>query len=350
MDCMVIPLWQKVIDPAQTFIIAEAGVNHNGSPAMAKRLVDAAAKAGTDAVKFQTFNARRLASAKAPKAQYQLRTTDARESQMEMLARLELSCESHRELQEYCKRQDIVFLSSPFDEGSSDFLENLGVELFKIPSGEITNIPFLSHIARKGLPIILSTGMATLSEVETAVRTLEKERNSNIVLLHCVSNYPAQPSDVNLRAMITMKETFQIPVGYSDHTEGIEVAIAAVALGARVIEKHFTLDRDLPGPDHRASLEPDELKTLVQSIRRVEASMGTGRKEPAPSEAESARAARKSIVAARDIPAGTILTEDDVAVRRPGTGLPPSLYSYIVGRTLRYAILEGTLISLDMLT
>jgi N,N'-diacetyllegionaminate synthase len=350
MDCMVTALWKRVIDPERTFIIAEAGVNHNGSSDMAKQLVDAAARAGSDAVKFQTFNARRLASIQAPKAQYQLQTTDARESQVEMLARLELTRESHRELQEYCRRQDIVFLSSPFDESSADFLENLGVELFKIPSGEITNIPFLSHIARKGLPLILSTGMATLSEVETAVRTFEKEENRNIVLLHCVSNYPARPSDVNLRAMITMNETFHIPVGYSDHTEGIEIAIAAVALGARVIEKHFTLDHNLPGPDHRASLEPNELKTLVQSIRMVEVSLGTGRKEPAPGEAETARVARKSLVAARDIPAGTILTEDYVAIKRPGTGLPPSLYPYIVGRTLRYAIPEGTLISLEMLT
>jgi N,N'-diacetyllegionaminate synthase len=349
MDCMVTALWKRVIDPARTFIIAEAGVNHNGSPDLAKQLVDAAARAGADAVKFQTFNARRLASIQAPKAQYQLQTTDARESQVEMLARLELTYESHRKLQEYCRRQDIAFLSSPFDEVSADFLENLGVELFKIPSGEITNIPFLSHIARKGLPLILSTGMATLTEVETAVRTFEKEENRDIVLLHCVSNYPARPSDVNLRAMITMNETFHVPVGYSDHTERIEVAIAAVALGATVIEKHFTLDRNLPGPDHRASLEPDELKTLVQSIRTVEISLGTGKKEPAPGEAETAKAARKSLVAAQDIPAGTILTEDHVAIKRPGTGLPPSLYPFVVGRRSKDSIQEGTLISLEML-
>lgn len=346
---MVKKIWEHVIDPARTFIIAEAGVNHNGSPEMAKKLVDAAISAGADAIKFQTFNAKRLASTQAPKAAYQLRTTDQAESQVEMLSRLELSHQAHRELKEYCKKRHIAFLSSPFDEESADFLDGLGVDLFKIPSGEITNIPFLSHVARKGKPLILSTGMSTLGEVETAIRTFEREGNRKFILLHCVSKYPAEPSDVNLRAMLAMETAFQIPVGFSDHTEGIDITLAAVALGARVIEKHFTMDRTLPGPDHRASLEPDELAAMVHGIRRVEASLGTGKKEPAPGEEDTAKAARKSLVAARDINAGTVLTEDFIAIRRPGTGLPPSLLPYIVGRRLRDTIIEGTLISLEML-
>lgn len=331
------------------FIIAEVGVNHNGSLEMAKKLVDAAVGAGADAVKFQTFKAERLVAPDAPKAGYQLQSTDASESQLDMLRRLELRPDAHVELMKYCQEQDILFMSTPFDEKSSDLLAELAVTVYKIPSGEITNWPFLEHVARKGKPIILSTGMSFLSEVAEAVRVFRDAGCDQLVLLHCTSNYPANPVNVNLRAMQTMATAFQKPVGYSDHTLGIEVAIAAVALGASVIEKHFTLDRKFSGPDHQASLEPDELEALVRGIRIVEASLGHGRKEPAASEADTAAVARKSLVAAQDIPSGTILTEQMIAVKRPGTGLPPSIKSYLVGRTVQNSISEGTLFSLEAL-
>ena len=340
----------RKVGPGQPcFVIAEAGVNHNGDLGMAHRLVDVAAQAGADAVKFQTFKAERLAMPDAPKAKYQLQTTDTAESQYEMLRRLELSAEAHRNVVAYCREKGILFMSSPFDEESADFLAELGVAVFKIPSGEITNVAFLAHVARKGKPLIVSTGMSYLGEVETAVRTLEQTGNRDFVLLHCVSDYPARPGDVNLRAMQTMAAAFGVPVGYSDHTPGLEVALAAVALGACVIEKHFTLDRNLPGPDHQASLEPDELAALVQGIRTVEAALGHGRKEPAASEANTTAVARKSLVAARDIPSGTVLTEDLIAVKRPGTGLPPVMKPYLVGRVAQVTIPVGTLLGLEML-
>ena len=331
------------------FFIAEAGVNHNGSLEMAQQLVDVAAGAGADAVKFQTFRAEKLATASAPKAVYQMRTVDSEETQFEMLRRLELSPEMHRAIMDHCREKDILFLSSPFDEESADLLDDLGVAAFKIPSGEITNLPLLSHVARKGKPMIVSTGMADLGEVAAAVRAIDKAGNREVVLLQCVSNYPADPADANLRAMHTMSTAFYLPTGYSDHTDGIEVAIAAVAMGACVIEKHFTLDRSLPGPDHMASVEPDELAGLLRGIRMVEAAMGHGRKEPAPSEADTANVARKSLVAARDIPAGAILTGDLIAVKRPGTGLPPAMQPYLAGRSAKAPIPEGTLLTLDML-
>jgi N,N'-diacetyllegionaminate synthase len=331
------------------FIIAEAGVNHNGSLEMAKQLVDQAAKAGSCAVKFQTFKAERLVTPDAPKAGYQMQTTDATESQYDMLRRLELSPQAHRELIAHCQGKGILFLSAPFDEESADLLADLGVAAFKIPSGEISNLPFLAHVARKGRPMIVSTGMSYLGEVETAVRTIEETGNYDFVLLHCVSNYPADPVDVNLRALHTLATAFGVPVGYSDHTAGIEVALAAVALGACVIEKHFTLDRSLPGPDHRASLEPAELAALVQGIRTVEMALGHGRKEPAASEADIAATARKSLVAARDIPAGTRLTRDMIAVRRPGTGLPPAMLPHLLGRTLRVDLRAGSVLRPEML-
>lgn len=332
------------------FIVAEAGVNHNGSLEMARRLVDVAVRAGVNAVKFQTFKAERLVTGDAPKAKYQMETTGAVESQYEMLRRLELSSETHRNLMAYCQQQGLLFMSTPFDEESADFLAGLGMVVFKIPSGEITNLPFLAHVARKGKPMIVSTGMANLGEVEAAVKTIENAGNQDLVLLHCVSYYPADPADVNLYAMRTMATAFGVPVGYSDHTLGIEVALAAVALGACVIEKHFTLDRSLPGPDHRASLEPDELAALVQGIRTVEAALGHGRKEPAISEMDTAAVARKSLVAARDIPAGTALSEELIAVKRPGTGLPPAMRPYLVGRAVRVSIPAGALLKLEMLT
>ena len=330
------------------FIIAEAGVNHNGSLETARRLIDVAVLAGADAVKFQTFKAERLATPDAPKAEYQLRTTGAAESQFEMLQRLELSHEAHRELMPYCAERGILFMSTPFDEESADFLDELGVPVFKLPSGEITNLPFIAHVARKGKPMIVSTGMANLSEVAAAVECIRTAGNAAFMLLHCVSNYPADARDVNLRAIGTMQETFNVPVGYSDHTLGIEVSLAAVALGACVIEKHFTLSRDLPGPDHLASLEPDGLKALVGGIRLVEASLGHGRKEPAASEAEVAAVARKSLVAAFDIAAGTELTARMIAVRRPGTGLPATMLSQVIGRTLRVPARAGALLELEM--
>ena len=330
-------------------LIAEAGVNHNGSLATAQALVDCAVRAGADAVKFQTFQAERLVTVGAPKAEYQLRATAQSESHLEMLRRLELSRENHRTLQACCARSRIMFLSTPLDEDSADFLFELGVPAFKIPSGELTNLPFLAHIARKGRPLIISTGMATLGEVGSAVETCREAGNANLILLHCVSNYPATPADVNLRSMQTMASAFDVPVGYSDHTLGIEISLAAVALGSCVIEKHVTLDRSLPGPDHAASIEPDELAELVRSIRTIEAALGDGAKKPAPSEAVTAAVARKSLVAARDIPAGSKLTEEMVAIKRPGTGLAPTMRSKFLGRTAVRNIAEGTLLTPDMM-
>ena len=266
-----------------------------------------------------------------------------------MLERLQLSPESHRTLMAACADRGILFLSTPFDEGSVDLLDALGVPAFKIGSGEITNVSLLKEVARRKKPVILSTGMSTLQEVKEALRLIRNEGNDRVVLLHCVSAYPAEPSEVNLRAMQTMTEAFHCPVGYSDHTQGIEVALAAVACGACVIEKHFTLDRTLPGPDHIASLEPNELKALVRGIRTVESALGHGRKEPTPGEAETAAVARKSLVAARTIQAGIRLTEEFIAVKRPGIGLPPGMMNQVIGRLARRDILEGTPLTLEML-
>ena len=331
------------------FIIAEAGVNHYGNLEKAHRLVDQAIAAGASAVKFQTFRTSDLVSPSAPLAEYQRQGVKGAPSQYEMLLPLELSPEAHRELAAHCCEKGILFLSTPFDSSSADFLEELGVPLFKIPSGEITNLPFLSHVGRKGKPIILSTGMATLDEVTRAIETLKQAGSREIVALHCVSNYPADSGDVNLRAMKTMENALHLPIGYSDHTLGIEIALAAVALGACVIEKHFTLDKNLPGPDHRASLDSDELTALVSGIRRIEKSLGHGEKIPAPSEAKMASVARRSLVAAKDIPAGTILREDLIAIKRPGTGLSPVMISQLVGRTVRVRIPAGTLFQWEML-
>jgi N,N'-diacetyllegionaminate synthase len=331
------------------FIIAEAGVNHNGSIDQALRLIDAAVNAGADAVKFQTFSAEKLISPDAPKAKYQQETTGELGSQLDLVKKFELTYDGFRTIFAYCKKRGILFLSTPFEEQSADFLEHLGVTAFKVPSGEITNIPFLNHLSKKGKPLIVSTGMSTLGEVENALLTIQTAGNPDVVLLHCVSNYPANPKDVNLRAMLTMKTAFDVPVGFSDHTLGIEVALAAVALGASIIEKHFTLDRNLPGPDHKASLEPYELKMLVKGIRVVELALGHGRKQPAASEANTAVAARKSLVIVVDVPTGKALTEDMIAIQRPGNGLPPSLLSFVVGRTAKVNIPAGTVISMEML-
>lgn len=332
------------------FIIAEAGVNHNGDPELARELVRVAARAGADAVKFQTFRADRLATADAPKAGYQRAAGSPTESQQEMLRRLELSDDAHRELKELCAELGILFLSSPFDEECADFLGRLGVAALKVPSGEITNTPFLEHLARLGLPLVVSTGMADLEEVRGALAAVARGGDVPVALLQCVSNYPAPPAGCNLRAMATMQREFGVPVGFSDHTLGTDVALAAVALGACIIEKHFTLDCRMPGPDHRASLEPDQLARFVASIRAVEASLGDGVKAPLPSEAETAAVARKSIVAACDIPAGATIVAGMLACRRPGTGLAPGRLGSLLGRRAAVPIPAGTRLHFDLLS
>jgi N,N'-diacetyllegionaminate synthase len=332
---------------ARVFIIAEAGVNHNGSLDLALQLVDAAKASGADAVKFQTFKADLLATRSAHKAAYQDRTTAKEETQLQMLRRLELDEAAHKRLIEYCDKVGIQFLSSPFDMQSADLLNSMNLPKFKVPSGEITNVPFLEHIARKRRPVILSTGMSTLGEVEEAVHALQSSGCSELTLLHCVTEYPAPYNEVNLRAMQTLKAAFGLPVGYSDHTPGIEIAVAAVALGAEVIEKHFTLDRSLPGPDHAASLEPAELRAMVDAIRHVEAALGTGRKIPAPCEVANISVARKSVVASRALPAGHKLEASDLEIKRPGNGLSPKSLSALVGRTLRVAVDKDKMIHWD---
>jgi N,N'-diacetyllegionaminate synthase len=315
-------------------IIAEAGVNHNGELALARQLIDVAAEAGADLVKFQTFSADRLATEHARKADYQVAASDAGESQHAMLRRLELSPEMHGALISHCRARAIKFFSTGFDSKSIDFLANLGLDCFKIPSGEITNLPYLRHVGRYGKRIILSSGMATLGEIEAALEVLGQAGTprSRITVLHCNTAYPTPMADVNLRAMITIRDAFGVAVGYSDHTLGIEVAIAAAALGATVIEKHFTLDRKMPGPDHAASLEPAELTAMVAAIRNIERALGDGVKRPSPSELQNKSAARKSLVASRRIQAGEPFTEDNLAVKRPGTGISPMRWQEVLGR------------------
>ena len=330
------------------FIIAEAGVNHNGSVELAKKLIDAAKDAGADAVKFQTFKAENVVVKDAQKAEYQKETT-GEGSQYEMIKKLELAEEDFRELADYAEKKDIMFLSSPFDKESVDLLYELDVPAFKVGSGEITNFPLLRYIAKKRKPIILSTGMSTLGEIEEALDVIRSEGVEDIILLHCVSNYPARIEDVNLRAIETLKQAFKLPVGFSDHTLGIIVPIAAVALGACVIEKHFTLDRNLPGPDHRASLEPDELKEMVKAIREVEKALGNGIKKPTKEEEKIKKVARKSIVAKVDISKGAIITEDMLDVKRPGTGIEPKYLKFIIGRKAKEDIKKDDVIRFEMI-
>lgn len=344
-----IPLGQYVIGPGHPcFVIAEAGVNHNGDIDLACRLIDAAAEAGASAVKFQSFRTDQLVTASAPKAQYQRESTDAEESQSAMLRKLELSEGAHRRLLGHANERGIIFLSTPFDEFSADLLTTLGVPAFKLPSGELTNLLFVAYVAKKARPLIMSTGMAYLGEVEAAVRAIYATGNTDLCLLHCLSAYPAPEREVNLRAMHTLELAFGVPVGYSDHTLGSAISLAAVALGACVIEKHFTLDRTLPGPDHQASVEPDELAGLIQGIRHVQSALGSGRKEPAPSELDTASVARRSLVAAQDIAAGEVIAVETICFRRPGSGLPPAMLPYVAGRTARAHIAAGTLITLDL--
>lgn len=316
------------------FIIAEAGVNHNGNLAMALELVDVAAAAGADAVKFQTFVADALVTQAALQADYQMQNTGKVESQYDMLKRLELRESDHLAIMARCVERGISFLSTPFDAHSIELLHRLGMTTYKIPSGELTNVPYLRHVARYAEQIILSTGMATLAEVEAGLQTLLDMGISRdqVTLLHATTEYPCPMIEVNLRAMSTLQQAFGVTVGYSDHTQGIEIPVAAVALGARVIEKHFTLDRQLPGPDHKASLEPDELAAMVKAIRHVELAMGDGIKQPTASERKNKPIARKSLVAVCRIRQGELLTEHNVTVKRPGTGISPMRWDEVIGQ------------------
>ena len=317
----------------KVFIIAEAGVNHNGSLELAKKLIDVASESGVDAVKFQTFKADKLVSKTAQKAEYQKETTDANESQYDMIKKLELDEAAHHELIKYCKSKNILFLSTPFDHESIALLYGLGMSIFKIPSGEITNLPYLRQIGSFGKEVILSTGMADLGEVEDALDVLVQAGTpkENITILHATTEYPCPMDEVNLKAMQTMLHAFGAKVGYSDHTQGIEIPIAAVAMGARVIEKHFTLDREMPGPDHKASLEPDELKAMVQAIRHVEKALGDGMKKPSKSEPKNKAIARKSILTCKAIKQGEKLTKENLTIKRPGNGMSPMRWDEVIG-------------------
>lgn len=330
---------------SKVLIIAEAGVNHNGDINIAKRLIDEAKKCGADIVKFQTFNPQKLASRYATMAEYQKENLGVEESQEAMLSKLTLQPEEYVELAEYCHKVGIKFLSTPFEIESIHFLDSIQ-DIWKIPSGEITNYPYLVEIAITGKAVILSTGMSTLKEVQDAIDVLQDNGAGKITLLHCTTNYPAPMKDVNLNAMLTLKQECGCEVGYSDHTRGIEVPIAAVAMGATVIEKHFTLDRGMEGPDHKASLEPDELRAMVMAIRNVENAMGDGKKEPAASEIANIAIARKSIIAAKPIKAGERFTIDNLTTKRPGTGINPMRWNEVLGQKAKRDFAEDELIEL----
>jgi len=331
----------------KVFVIAEAGVNHNGSLELAKKLVDVAVEAGADAVKFQTFKAENLVSREAKKAKYQVKNMGSDESQYEMLKRLELGFDEFVELKRYCDEKGIMFLSTPFDFESIKFLDSLGLEIFKIPSGEITNYPYLREIAKLKKRLILSTGMANLCEIEQAIDVIEKfgMKRDNIIVLHANTEYPTPMEDVNLKAMLTIKEAFKVEVGYSDHTLGIEVPIAAVAMGAVVIEKHFTLDRNMDGPDHRASLNPDELKAMIKAIRNIEVALGNGIKKPSKSESKNIEIARKVIVAKKNIKKGEKFSEENLTVKRvKGKGMNPMRWEEIIGKEAKKDYKEDEII------
>jgi len=343
-----VSLGDKRVGPGQPcFVIAEAGVNHNGDMSLAYRLVDAAVEAGADAIKFQAFITEDLITPAAPKAGYQVETTGELGSQYSMLKALELSGAQHRALKEYCDQKGISYLCTPYENASADMLDALGVAAYKIASTDTTNTPFLRHVAGKGRPVLLSTGMSTLAEVEQALAALRSGGlQHEIVLLHCTSEYPAPLEECNLRAMQTMTQAFGLPVGFSDHTAGIGASPWAVALGACLVEKHFTLDRGLPGPDHRASLEPGELAGLVKTIRNVEAALGDGLKRPSPSELPNKPHMQKSLVARRAIRAGSLITAEDLACKRPGFGLPPAWLDRLVGQRAAQDIPAETLLTL----
>ncbi len=332
----------------KTIIIAEAGVNHNGSLNQAKELIDVASESGADYVKFQTFNTEDLVTKKAKKAEYQIKNTERIENQFKMLKKLELKKKDHFELIKYCKKSNIKFLSTAFDFRSIDFLSELNLDFYKIPSGEITNLPYLRRIAKLSKPVIMSTGMSTLKEVKNAIYSMLDEglNKDDLTVLHCNSDYPTSPRDVNLRAMTTIENEFNVKVGYSDHTLGIEIPIAAVALGAYIIEKHFTLDRSLPGPDQSASLEPEELKSMVLSIRKIEKSLGSGKKIPSESEMINIINVRKSIVAKEHIKKGDIFTEKNLQTKRPSNGLSPMAWDSIIGKKAKKDFKVNDLIKL----
>lgn len=337
------------LNSKKVIIIAEAGVNHNGDLDTAKKLIDAAVLAGVDYVKFQTFKAEKLVTKSAKRAEYQDKNTKDGDSQFEMLKKLELSAENHYLLMDYCNKKGIKFLSTGFDLESLEFLHQIGIKLAKIPSGEITNYPYLKKMAQLFSEVILSTGMATIQEIKEAIKVLTKNGVSaeKIVILHCNTEYPTPMEDVNLKAMLHIKEEFGVSVGYSDHTLGIEVPIAAVALGATVIEKHFTLDKNLPGPDHKASLEPNELKAMVDAIRNIEKALGSsGIKEPSKSELKNKEIARKSIVAGKNIQKGAVFSEENLAVKRPGTGISPMRWEEIIGQKAIRDFAEDELIEI----
>ena len=339
-------LW--VTSMSKVFIIAEAGVNHNGSLELAKKLIDVAVESGADAVKFQTFKADKLVSKTAQKADYQKQTTSNDETQYDMIKKLELDENAHRVLISYCKDKEIMFLSTPFDHDSIDLLISFEMPIFKIPSGEITNLPYLRHIGSLGKEVILSTGMANLNEVQDALEVLIKAGTSKvkITVLHATTEYPCPIGEVNLRAMQTIKAAFGVKVGYSDHTQGIEVPIAAVAMGACVIEKHLTLDRTMEGPDHKASLEPDELKAMVQAIRHIEQALGDGVKRPSESEQKNISVARKSILASRPIEIGETFSDNNLIVKRPGNGISPMRWDEVVEHKATRNFLADELIEL----
>lgn len=338
---------------SKIIIIAEAGVNHNGQMELAHKLVEAAAEAGADYVKFQTFKTGHLVTSAAPKAAYQAiqQANEPGESQYDMLRRLELDRSAHLQLIEHCKRSRIRFLSTAFDLESIDLLLEFGMGLFKIPSGEITNLPYLRKIGSLGKSVVLSTGMSTMKEIKQALDILitSGTQLKKITLLQCTTEYPAPMEEVNLKAMLSLGETFGVKSGFSDHTQGIEIAIAAAALGATIIEKHFTLNRSLPGPDHKASLEPHELKAMIKAIRNVEKALGSGIKEPSPSELKNLAAARKSIHLAANLPAGHILSETDLEMKRPGNGISPMLMDEIIGRKLKIKLGADTQLQMDQL-
>lgn len=338
---------KEMIQNKRCFIIAEAGVNHNGSLDIAKKLIDAAKNAGADAVKFQTFKAEKLVTKETKMAEYQKKNTGKTESQYDMLKRLELSEEFHKILFDYSKKKGIQFMSTPFDEDAIDFLDRLGVDAFKVGSSDANNIPYLIKMAKKGKTIYLSTGMSDMAEIKESVDTILKF-NKDLIVLHCTTEYPCPYDQVNLRAISTMRKELGVPIGYSDHTKGIGVAVAAVAMGAIVIEKHFTLDRKMAGPDHRASLEPDELKEMVMQIRNIELAFGDGRKELVEAAKKYVAVAKKSVVAKQHISKGAKITADMLAIKRPGTGLPPkSIYS-MIGKTARAEIEKDSLIKKNM--
>lgn len=331
-----------MLDTDKTYVIAEIGVNHNGDVGLAKQMIDVAAKAGADAVKFQTFFADELVTRSAKKAAYQLATTDNAQSQYDMLKALELTAEEFADLNAYCIARDIAFLSTPFSIRAVDLLDAVGVHAFKVSSGDLTYVQMLDHMARKGKPIILSTGMGNMAEIEDAVRTIEAAGNTQISILHCVSNYPAAAEDCNLAAMDTIEMAFGYPVGWSDHTQGPAMTLAAVARGAAIIEKHITLDCTMEGPDQSASMEPEDFTRMMRDIRNIEVAMGTGVKRPTAAELNTAEVARRSLTAARPLRAGQTLTQDDIAILRPGTGLPPKHLPLVLGQRVAVDVAEGT--------